>query len=221
MVDFASFETFDPAGAGLGNLFNRLSPLEALGIWPSGDFRVEPGDGAIPAVVFYLGAALGAGARSPSACAGGGASASAPSRPRSRRPRCCGSTRWSRGTPYQEAKALVLLAPLVMLIAVAGAARAGARRSPRRGGSSAGARSPTRSRAAPRVAKLRLARRPGDGRVPRSAPAVSSLLALVNGPVGPSGYSPELAELRTRAAAGLDRGRSRPAELLDDQHGAD
>ena len=31
-----------PAGPGLGNLFNRLSPLEALGIWPSGDFRVDP-----------------------------------------------------------------------------------------------------------------------------------------------------------------------------------
>ena len=37
-----------PTGAGLGNLFDRLSPLEALGIWPSGDFRVEPGDGAVP-----------------------------------------------------------------------------------------------------------------------------------------------------------------------------
>ena len=50
MAEFASFETFDPAGAGLGNLFDRLSPLEALGIWPSGDFRVEPGDGFAPAV---------------------------------------------------------------------------------------------------------------------------------------------------------------------------
>ena len=54
-----SFETFDPDGAGLGNLFDRISPLEALGIWPSGDFRVEPGDGAAPAIVFYLGAAFG------------------------------------------------------------------------------------------------------------------------------------------------------------------
>ena len=61
IVDFASFETFDPAGAGLGNLFDRLSPLEALGIWPSGDFRVEPGDGAVPAFVFYLGGAGRAG----------------------------------------------------------------------------------------------------------------------------------------------------------------
>ena len=46
-----SFETFDPDGAGLGNLFNRISPLEALGIWPSGDFRLEPGDGFAPAAL--------------------------------------------------------------------------------------------------------------------------------------------------------------------------
>ena len=44
------FETFDPDGAGLGNLFNRISPLEALGIWPSGDFRIDPGDGFAPAI---------------------------------------------------------------------------------------------------------------------------------------------------------------------------
>src|SRR3954469_1564549 len=31
MADFASFETFNPVGAGLGNLFNPISPLEALG----------------------------------------------------------------------------------------------------------------------------------------------------------------------------------------------
>ena len=59
MIEFASFETFDPAGPGLGNLFNPISPLEALGIWPSGDFRLDPGDGAMPAAGFYLGEALG------------------------------------------------------------------------------------------------------------------------------------------------------------------
>jgi hypothetical protein len=59
MVDFASFETFDPSGPGLGNLFNPISPLEALGVWPSGDFRLDPGDGAMPAAGFYLGEALG------------------------------------------------------------------------------------------------------------------------------------------------------------------
>lgn len=117
MVSFASFETFDPDGAGLGNLFDRLSPLEALGIWPSGDFRVEPGAGAVPAALFYLGAALGLAAlgfgvawslrRGETALTAALAAATA---------------LWLfslvAGTPYQEAKALVLAAPLVAAISV-------------------------------------------------------------------------------------------------------
>ena len=59
MIDFHKFETFDPNGPGLGNLFGQVSPFEALGIWPSGDFRLAPGDGAVPAVAYYLGAAFG------------------------------------------------------------------------------------------------------------------------------------------------------------------
>ena len=62
MIDFHHFETFDPNGPGLGNLFGQISPFEALGIWPSGDFRLAPGDGAVPAVGYYLGAAFGLGA---------------------------------------------------------------------------------------------------------------------------------------------------------------
>ena len=116
MVDFASFETFNPPGAGLGNLFNPISPLEALGIWPSGDFRLDPGDGAVPAVGFYLGELLGLAALA------------------------YGLVWWLRrsewavpsalavavvlfayahfaGTPYQAAKATVIAAPLAMLIA--------------------------------------------------------------------------------------------------------
>jgi len=58
MIDFKQFETFDPNGAGLGNLFGQVSPFEALGIWPSGDFRLAPGDGAVPAAGYYLGAAF-------------------------------------------------------------------------------------------------------------------------------------------------------------------
>ncbi len=60
MIDFHSFETFDPHGPGLGNLFGQISPFEALGIWPSGDFRLEPGAGAAPAFAYYLGAAFAA-----------------------------------------------------------------------------------------------------------------------------------------------------------------
>jgi hypothetical protein len=58
MIDFHNFETFDPNGPGLGNLFGQISPFEALGIWPSGDFRLEPGAGAAPALAYYLGAAF-------------------------------------------------------------------------------------------------------------------------------------------------------------------
>ena len=58
MLDFKRFETFDPNGPGLGNLFGQISPFEALGIWPSGDFRLAPGDGAVPAIAYYLGIAF-------------------------------------------------------------------------------------------------------------------------------------------------------------------
>src|SRR5919106_1962464 len=119
MASFADFETFNPDGAGLGNLFNRLSPLEALGVWPSGDFRVEPGDGSVPAIVFYLGAALGLLALAVGLLW---------SLRRSERvvPAALAAALvlWSYalidGTPYQEAKALVLLSPLVALVAVRG-----------------------------------------------------------------------------------------------------
>ena len=49
---------------------------------------------------------------------------------------------------------------------------------------------------------------------------MSSALALVNGPVGPSGYSPELAELRTELPSGSTLVLA-PRELLDEQHGRD
>ena len=186
MAEFASFETFDPDGAGLGNLFNRLSPLEALGIWPSGDFRVEPGDGFAPAWIFYLGAGFGLAAL------------------------CFGIGRWLRGgeravpaalaaaaliwlfsllagTPYQEAKALVVAAPLVTLVS----ARALATAAP-----------------AALVAAFLL------------AAGGSSVLALANGPVGPRGYSPELAELAGELGPGSTYVLA-PVELLDDQHGLD
>src|SRR5207247_876803 len=53
------FETFSPNGPGLGNLFGQISPFEALGIWPSGDFRLTPGAGVVPAFAFYVGVAFG------------------------------------------------------------------------------------------------------------------------------------------------------------------
>jgi hypothetical protein len=58
MIDFQQFETFDPSGPGLGNLFGQLSPFTALGIWFSGDFRLAPGNGAVPAFAYFAGAAF-------------------------------------------------------------------------------------------------------------------------------------------------------------------
>ena len=193
MADFADFETFDPAGAGLGNLFNPISPLEALGIWPSGDFRLDPGDGAAPAAVYYLGAAIGLAALA------------------------LGLWWWLRrreravpmalgvavaliayanlaGTPYQEAKAIALAAPLTMLISIralaetAPTARKTVRIVRRRGIAGLFPRSA-------RVARIRL----GVATLAASftvAAAGCSLVALANGPVGPSSYSPALTELR-------------------------
>ena len=196
MVDFASFETFDPNGAGLGNLFGQISPFEALGIWPSGDFRLDPGDGAVPAVGYYLGAAFaadrarlrarrggcaGASARSPAALA----AAVAPVRLRRRRRHAlpggegdrdrgaAGDADRGPGAPGGE--------PLVRQRSGAIAAPAG-------------------------LADLRAARIAGS---PRSRARVAfcsrrplQLLALANGPVGPTTYSPALTELRRSLAAG-------------------
>ena len=117
MIDFQQFETFDPNGPGLGNLFGQISPFEALGIWPSGDFRLSPGDGAVPALGYYLGAAFGAilllyGAvlcwrqRETAIIAGLGAAALAYAAAR------------LGGTPYTAAKAIEIGAPLVALVIV-------------------------------------------------------------------------------------------------------
>ena len=160
----------------LGNLFGEIWPLEALGVWPTGDFRVEPGDGAAPAVVFYAGAALAALAL------------------------LFALRRWWRrgetavpaalvaaigiyvvaravGTPYTDAKAVMMIAPLAMLIAV-------------------------RELAAPDVltARARLPRARAGAALAGAfliAAGGSSLVALGNGPVGPDTYSPGLARIRS------------------------
>lgn len=49
---------------------------------------------------------------------------------------------------------------------------------------------------------------------------LSSALALVNGPVGPSDYSPALAELRSKLGPGSTLVLA-PTKLLDDEHGLD
>jgi hypothetical protein len=160
----------------LGNLVDQISPLEAIGIWPSGDFRLEPGDGAIPAPLFYLGALLGAVALG------------------------VGLVRWwSRGetavpaalagavavylaarvasTPYTSAKAVLMIAPLATLVPVRELLAPAARAAPAR------------------VLRPLLATALGAAFV--LAAGASSLLALANAPVGPRDYSDGLTLLRS------------------------
>jgi hypothetical protein len=197
VADFASFETFDPDGAGLGNLFNPISPVETLGIWPSGDFRLDPGAGFAPTAAFWLGglvavAAVGYGfwwwARRgeravPAALAAAAVLYLYP---------------LVAGTPYQEAKAIAIAAPLAMLIAVRALFEA-----------------------TPRTSASALA-------VAFALPAAAcSVLALANGPVGPSEWTADLIELRERGdlGPGGEDGHDTlilaPEHVLSDQHGED
>ena len=43
---------------GFGNLRQPLNPLEAFGIWPSGEFRITPANSTTPEIAFYLGGLL-------------------------------------------------------------------------------------------------------------------------------------------------------------------
>jgi hypothetical protein len=203
MIEFADFETFDPAGPGLGNLFGQISPFEALGIWPSGDFRLTPGDGAAPAGAYYLGVALGllllaAGAvfalsRRESAFLAAvvaGLAVYAAAR--------------IGGTAYTAAKAVAMISPVAMVLMVRPLL------------------APRRPSLAPRRS---LRERPARAALaPLAAIAFvlaaggSSLLALVNAPVGPTSYSTALAELR-REVGPNPTVILAPRELLEEEHG--
>lgn len=216
MIDFASFETFNPPGAGLGNLFNPISPLEALGIWPSGDFRLDPGDGAVPAIGYYLGELLGLAALG------------------------YGLAWWLRraewavpsslavavvlyayahfaGTPYQAAKATVIAAPLAALIA------ARALLSPEdivELGPLRGAVARTRTGATGVFLRHQSLAGALLALLFCVAAGACSVLALANGPVGPSDYSPALTELRPDVRSGSTLVLV-PQPVLADEHGRD
>jgi len=216
MADFASFETFNPPGAGLGNLFNPISPLEALGIWPSGDFRLDPGDGEMPAVGYYVGELLGLAALA------------------------YGLAWWLRrrewavpsaltvavalyayahfaGTPYQAAKATVIASPLAMLIAVRALV------SPQQIvelGTVRGAVGRTRTGASGVFLRWQSAIGTLLAAAFCAAAATCTVLALVNGPVGPASYSPALTGLRPELRQGSTLVLA-SEQLLDDEHGRD
>ena len=128
LLDFTGFRALNPTGpgdrVGYGNLRQPLSPLQALDIWPSSEFRIAPENASVPALAFYLGALLGAVAL-----------AFGLRRARSYGERVLPATliagvigylaALAVGTPYTQAKALCVIAPIVMLIALRGFLRAG------------------------------------------------------------------------------------------------
>jgi len=121
IADFTRLESLNPDRfeSDLGNLNGPISPLEALGIWPSGEYRISAATAGVPAPLFYLGgllAAIGLGIGLHWAW-------------RSKRlalPLALLATIGIWGltsvasTPYLAAKALAIAAPIVMIIALAG-----------------------------------------------------------------------------------------------------
>jgi hypothetical protein len=180
----------------LGNLVNQVSPLEALGIWPSGDFRLDPGAGAIPSPLFFAGGLLGVialfvglvrwwsrGETAVPAALGAAAAIYVAAR--------------VAGTPYTAAKAILMMAPLATLISVRELLARGERAAPEK------------------VIPQRAATLLGIAFV--LAAGGSSLLALANAPVGPRDYSDGLALLRS---AVVDQRVLvlAPKAQLDDEH---
>ena len=182
----------------LGNLFGQISPLEALGVWSSGDFRVAPGDGGVPALAFYLGAILGA-----LALALGVAAAIRAGETALLAALAAAAAIWIAArigsTPYTTAKALAVLGTVAMLIAVRGVLR------PRQRGGLLERIDPMRTLVA--VAFVAVA-------------AFSSGLALANAPVGPRDYTPAVRDFNERFA-GRPTLLLAPVDVIADEHGAD
>jgi hypothetical protein len=124
------------------------------------------------------------------------------------------------GTPYTAAKALVVAAPLATLVILLPLLSG---LSPRLEGTSAGGWRRFRGTAGEpgqgvgRFRGTALAGLLGAAYV--LAAGGCSLLALANAPVGPTSYSPALAELRPLLVSGSTLVLA-PRDLLDDQHGA-
>jgi hypothetical protein len=128
LVQFASFEAFSPTGeggnTGFGNLRQPLNPLEALGIWPSSEFRIAPRNASTPEIAFWLGGLL-----SLTAFAWGVGRALA--RRESALPAALAAgaigylAALAVGTPYTSAKSLAIAAPVVMVVILRGLLAAG------------------------------------------------------------------------------------------------
>ncbi len=224
MIDFHNFETFDPNGPGLGNLFGQVSPLEALGIWPSGDFRLAPGDGAVPAVGYYLGAAFALALlvrgmlrcwrrREVAVLAALATAALAYVAAR------------AGGTAYTAAKAIEVAAPLAALTIALPLATESRFQSPRGTDKGTTGREAADSRFESPDRTDKGTTRWGEGgwqalalAVYVAAAGVCSLLAFANAPVGPGSYSPALTGLRPLVASDSTLVLASPT-LLADEHG--
>jgi hypothetical protein len=201
MIDFHSFETFDPNGPGLGNLFGQISPFEVLGIWPSGDFRLAPGDGAVPAPAYYLGIAFALALfvyglvqlwRRREAAILSGLTAATLAYAAAR----------VGGTPYTAAKAIEIGAPLVALAILLPLGEAVLRLMPA-----------MRAKGAPQWLL------PASTVIFAAAAGVCSLLALANAPVGPTSFSPKLSEYRKQVGEGPTLILA-SHQLLEEDHGS-
>lgn len=183
----------------LGNLFGQINPLESLGIWPTGDFRVEPGDGAIPAIVFYAAALVGLVALALGVRGG-------IARGQTALVAALGVTVaiWlaarAISTPYATAKALQMVAPVAALLAV-------------------------RELLDPSFLKPKASTsgrdlwRPGLALAFVGGALLSSGLALANAPVGPERYSAGIGKLRDRLF-GEPVLMLAPPGQIDERHGA-
>ena len=177
VVDFADFRALDPDRAnegGLGNLRGHLSPLEAFGIWPTSEFRLAAGAGALPAAAFYAGALLAAA----------GLAAGLPRWLRAHGPAIplalvgavviyAGAR--GLGTVYTSAKALAIVAPLITIVALGGLL---------------GGNEPGRSQVVRALLAVAIA----------AGMALSSFLVLRQAPVGPEDHLDQLAAIRPHVA---------------------
>lgn len=123
LASFSGFEAINPQGegpsVGFGNLRQALNPLEAFGIWPSGEFRITPANSGTPEIAFYLGGLLAV-----AAFAWGLGRALARSELALPSALLAATLVYlaalAFGTPYTQAKALAIGAPLIMLVALRG-----------------------------------------------------------------------------------------------------
>jgi hypothetical protein len=123
LASFSNFEAFNPQGTGpsvgFGNLRQQLNPLEAFGVWPSGEFRISAANSSTPEIAFYLGGLLAL-----AAFAWGLGRALAQRESALPSALLAASVLYlaalAVGTPYTQAKALAIGAPLVMLVALRG-----------------------------------------------------------------------------------------------------